>query len=171
MAYKPVRQRAHERSASYIGTLENPAGSNRGPDIDRWNKLAKVPLGSPYCASHQHAMYLAEGYELGGGWANADSYCPDLFMWGRGKGLEVFRPRRWDLVLFDWDQDGVLDHVGSVERVLALRWTRAGRFVGLVRTVEANTGPGLRGSQSDGDGVHRRWRWVNESTRFLRVAG
>ena len=35
----------------YIGVSEQPAGSNRGPLIDRWNTNVHVPLGSFWCAS------------------------------------------------------------------------------------------------------------------------
>lgn len=162
---KPVRIRALERAQRYIGVKETPPGSNRGVLIDQWNHTAGVPVGSPYCASFWHSMYDAEGVHVGGG-----AYCPTIYDWGVAKGFEVRRPFRGDAVLFDWDQNGELDHIGMVERVLALRWS-AGRFVGFVRTVEANTSAGLAGSQSNGDGVYRRWRWVNTSTRFLRVTG
>ena len=163
MSSVPLRLRVLERAQRYVGVGETPPGSNRGSLIDGWNRLAGVPLGSPYCASFGHAMYHAEGYELGGA-----AYCPAVLSWGRGKGFEVRRPLRGDISLYDWDQDGTVDHFGIVEKVLALRW-RGGRFVGLLRTVEANTSASLRGSPSNGDGVHRRWRWVNSSTRFLRV--
>lgn len=160
-----ARLRALERAHRYTFVREHPPGSNRGNQIDSWNEVAGVPLGSPYCASFHHAMFHAEGVELGGG-----AYCPTVYSWGKAHGYEVGRPFRGDSVLFDWNQDGELDHIGFVDKVLALRW-RGGRFVGLLRTVEANTSSGLSGSQSDGDGVYVRWRWVNASTRFLRVQG
>jgi hypothetical protein len=37
-----------------IGVEENPRGSNRGPEVDEYNRAAGVPLGSPWCASVQH---------------------------------------------------------------------------------------------------------------------
>lgn len=153
--------------------LRETNGPNRSPEIDRWNTKAGVPVGSPYCATCLHDAFNAVGYDLGGDFAHADSYCPSLLAWGRGKGLLRVRPYRGYVVLFDWDEDGVMDHVGIVEKVVGLRWTTRGgdrRFVGLIRTIEANTSAGLAGSQSNGDGVYRRLRWVNASTRFLRVA-
>lgn len=162
---KPARIRALERAHRYTWVREVPRGSNRSRKIDEWNRTAGVPAGSPYCDSFHHSMFWAEGVYVGGG-----AYCPATFDWGKAAGLEVTRPLRGDSVFFDWDGNGELDHVGFVDRVLALRW-RGGRFIGLLRTVEANTSSGLAGSQSDGDGVYVRTRWVNSSTRFLRIPG
>ena len=161
-------------AARYLGARETH-GSNRSPLIDRWNTYAGVPVGSPYCATFQHWVWneLAD-VDLGGNYWAADSYCPSLLAWGRKLGYERARPYAGYVVLFDFDEDGTMDHVGIVEKVIGLRWTAKNgtrRFVGLIRAIEANTSSGIRGSQADGDGVHRRTRWVNASTRFLRVPG
>lgn len=148
----------------FVGVREHPPGTNRGIAIDHWNRAAGVPLGSPYCDAFQHtAVWAPVGVTLGGG-----AYCPATLAWGQKLGYERTRPFKGYLVFFDWDQDGTVDHVGIVANVLALRW-KGGRFVGLIRTVEANTSSGLSGNQSEGDGVYMRVRWVNSSTRFLRI--
>lgn len=155
---------ALKEAQRHIGVREEPPGSNRGPLIDKWNEGAGVPVGSPYCEAFQHtAVWLPVGVKLGGG-----AYTPATVAWGQAQGYERRRPWRGYLVFFDWDRDGTVDHAGIVEKVLALRW-KGGRFVGLIRTVEANTSAGILGSQSDGGGVHRRLRWVNPGTRFLRI--
>lgn len=161
----PVHLRALDRATSYVGVRETPPGSNRGRLIDQWNRNARVPLGSSYCDSFHYSMFSALGVMLGGG-----AYCPTTFAWMQKQGWEKRRPLRGYSVFYDWNQDGILDHVGFIERVLAVRW-KNGRFVGWVRTIEANTSSGVKGSQSDGDGVYRRWRWVNSSTRFACVEG
>jgi len=38
-------------ASKYIGTQEQPIGSNRGPLIDRWNTNVNAPIGSFWCAS------------------------------------------------------------------------------------------------------------------------
>lgn len=167
MPQPPARLRALALAQKHVGVKENPPGSNRGALIDSWNRLANVPLGSSYCDAFVHAMFHDAGYELGDPKAD-DAYCPATLALCASNGWEVRRPLREDVVFYDWNADGVADHVGFVEHVLALRW-RGGRFVGLIRTVEANTSSGLRGSQSDGDGVYRRTRWVNSATRFVRI--
>jgi hypothetical protein len=41
----------------FVGTVENPPGSNRGELIDALNKAAGIPLGSPWCAAFATGMY------------------------------------------------------------------------------------------------------------------
>lgn len=53
-----------------------------------------------------------------------------------------------DLVCFDWDGDGLADHVGIVEA----------NYGGWIQTIEGNTSSGAAGSQSNGGGVWRRTR-------------
>ena len=53
-----------------------------------------------------------------------------------------------DLVCFDWDDDGIADHVGIVEA----------NYGGWIQTIEFNTSSGAAGSQSNGGGVWRRTR-------------
>ena len=53
-----------------------------------------------------------------------------------------------DLVCFDWDSDGIADHVGIVEA----------NYGGWLQTIEFNTSSGAAGSQSNGGGVWRRTR-------------
>lgn len=53
-----------------------------------------------------------------------------------------------DLICFDWDGDGVADHVGLVEA----------NYGAWVQTIEGNTSSGAAGSQSNGGGVYRRSR-------------
>jgi endolysin len=53
-----------------------------------------------------------------------------------------------DLICFDWDADGVADHVGMVEA----------NYGSWVQTIEFNTSSGAAGSQGNGGGVYRRTR-------------
>ena len=61
-----------------------------------------------------------------------------------------------DLVCFDWDDDGIADHVGIVEA----------NYGSWVQTIEFNTSSGAAGSQSNGGGVYRRSRdWFSPRER------
>lgn len=53
-----------------------------------------------------------------------------------------------DLVCFDWDGDGLADHVGIIEA----------NYGSWLQTIEGNTSSGTAGSQSNGGGVYRRSR-------------
>lgn len=55
-----------------------------------------------------------------------------------------------DLVMFDWQGDGVADHIGIVEVNHPDE--------GWIQTIEGNTSSGSGGSQSNGGGVYRRAR-------------
>ncbi|MFI6548505.1 hypothetical protein ACIBO9_35205 [Streptomyces prunicolor] len=65
-------------------------------------------------------------------------------------------------MFFDWDGDGVADHVGIVEKDSA-----AGA---VVARIEANTSSGAAGSQSNGDGVYHRIRYRSSILGFGRPA-
>lgn len=151
-----VRLRALARAAGYIGTAEMPPGSNRGTLIDGWNVGAGVPVGSAWCMSFIHGMYRAEGVTLGG-WAGVGNFAA----WAQAQGWTVGRPRRGDIGCLDWNGDSWPDHAVIVERVLALRWSPSGRFVGWLQYIAGN----------DGDAVTRRRLWVPSTSRFARIPG
>lgn len=65
-----------------------------------------------------------------------------------------------DLVCFDWDDDGISDHVGIVEA----------NFGDYLQTIEFNTAPGSGGSQGNGGGVYRRTRDWDSVTAVIRPA-
>lgn len=68
--------------------------------------------------------------------------------------------RKGDIVFFDWDHSGDCDHVGIVESVGSSRIT----------TIEGNTSSGNAGSQSNGDGVYRRYRTRSQIAKAIRPA-
>jgi len=162
-----VRERALRRALTFVGVKESPAGSNRGPLIDKWLRSAGIAVsetnpraqGAPWCMAFVHAMYKAEGVDLGGG--ASVGFFQD---WARKHGELVTRPLRGDIVCYDWDSNGWPDHVGIVVRVLALRW-RGKAFAGYVKTVEGNTSVS---NDSNGGQVMIRYRWVG-TCKFARV--
>lgn len=161
-----TRVKALNCAKKHVGVTENPPGSNRGPQIDKWNLAACGLTGVYWCASFVHGMYLEAGKNLPGG-----ASVLNVKTWARSQGDLVKRPRRADLVCFEfgegtWDFG---DHIGIVEKVLALRWSN-GTFTGRIQTIEGNTSSGLAGSQSNGGGVFRRRRWVRGiGAQFVRV--
>jgi len=59
------------------------------------------------------------------------AYCPYGVNWFKEKGAwqdRYYTPSPGDVIFFDWEQDGIADHVGIVEKVEN----------GLVHTVEGN---------------------------------
>lgn len=57
-----------------VGMLEEPPGSNRGPDIDALNLRAGVPLGSYWCASWVGHIWQNAGAEVPNGYASCDHW-------------------------------------------------------------------------------------------------
>ena len=165
MALTPVRRRALDRARRYIGVAEEPPGSNSGPrtgpfkgKIDEWLTKAAAQPGEPWCAAFAYSMLLLVDVKLPiqypasvGSWID----------WANEHGATVARPLYGDHVAYSWNgrTNHPNDHIGQVEKVLALPWPRNGhRF--LIRTVEGNAD----------DRVKRCWRWVDPLTvKFIRV--
>jgi peptidoglycan hydrolase-like protein with peptidoglycan-binding domain len=95
------------------------------------------------------------------------AYCPYVVNDARAGrfGLSIVQPnkvQRGDIVLFDWGGDGVADHIGLVT---------AGPGNGnSFTTVEGNTSGSSNGSQSNGDGVYQRTRYVSDVECFARFS-
>lgn len=95
------------------------------------------------------------------GITNFDSaYVPGRIATARARGWLVRREdaREGDLVCFDWDDDGVADHIGIVE--IKYAWS--------FQTIEGNTSGSWRGSQSNGGGVYRRVRSFDTVIAVIR---
>jgi len=162
------RLKALERARKYIGVKEHPAGSNHGVLIDKWCKLTNgLAGGYPWCAAFMYCMFLDAGVDLKKSGLNGPALVENWVAFARVRGWVVVRPLKGDVCCFDWDGNGWRDHIGIVDRVLAVRW-KAGRFVGWVRSVEGNT---AAGNDSNGGQVQTRWRWVNGSQVYVRVPG
>ncbi len=163
---KTYRATALLQAISFIGTKESPPNSNHGPRIDLWCKrCVGVAGGFPWCAAFIWCMFDNAGLKLV---IRNPALVQGWVTWARVNKYTVNRPLRGDVVCYDWNSDGTRDHVGIVERVLALRWTKDGKFIGWIRAIEGNTS---LGNDSNGGEVMRRWRWVNDFTVFIRVPG
>lgn len=169
---KPFPVRLVDRAKQFVGVKEHPPGSNRGPynqklkgGIDDWCRRANGLVGYAWCSAFACAMSEDCGYRIPEPRKASVGF---LEAWAEKVGKIVVRPFRGDLVCYRFDSDNWPDHIGIVDRVLALRW-RGGRFVGLIRTVEGNTSAGRSGDQANGGGVYVRWRWCDGRQKFIRL--
>lgn len=159
-----------EVAAARLGIRE-VGGNNQGPEVKKFLAEVGLPQGYAWCDAFQsYEEHAAAGHRL-----PIESASVLATFNEAGKlGWLVSRPRRGDLVLYDFDGDGQAnDHIGIVVRVLHLPSTR-GRAHGsyILRTVEGNTSSGRAGSQGDGGGVFIRTRVVRAgSVRFVRIPG
>lgn len=140
-----LRQAMLEKARSQLGLLET--GTNGGVILKYPNYFGRG--SEAWCAD-----FVSWVSQHSGGKMN-NPYCPsvvnELKASGNWKGTS--NPQPGDLVLFDWDDDGVSDHIGIVEKVNA---------DGSLTTLEGNTSkPG--GGQ---DGVWRKTRYVSDVLGF-----
>ncbi|WP_107417916.1 CHAP domain-containing protein [Streptomyces sp. CB03238] len=106
------------------------------------------------------------GYASG----NADvvgqfAYCPSHVNWFKKRGqwhkaTETIEPG--DILFFDWNDDGIADHVEIA--------TAASAPGATIATIGGNTSAGTAGSQSNGDGVYERTRYRSDILGFGRPA-
>lgn len=105
--------------------------------------------GIPYCAMFVSYCLNWAGFEAAG---LPGAYVPWILSANSDAGRLVANEdaQPGDLVMFDWQGDGVADHIGIVEENHPDE--------GWMQTIEGNTSPGSGGSQSNGGGVYRRAR-------------
>lgn len=105
--------------------------------------------GIPYCAMFVSYCLNWAGIEAAG---LPGAYVPWILSANSDAGRLVANEdaQPGDLVMFDWQGDGVADHIGIVEENHADE--------GWMQTIEGNTSSGSGGSQSNGGGVYRRAR-------------
>lgn len=167
------RLKALEQSKKYIGVKEHPPGSNRGPHIDRWTKWAterRFPktggiTGYPWCAAFVCGMVresckliVPEPKQAAVGFLEA---------WAKRVGSLLkpgVRPRKGDWVCYNFDSDNWPDHIGIIDKVIAVRWFN-GHFIGTIRTVEGNTSAG---NNANGGQVQVRYRSARRC-KFIRI--
>lgn len=133
------------------------AGSKYGRDYATRHGAYYGASGVPYCAMFVTWVLRAAGMEpVGGDFAyvpygiNAASKA--------GRLVEKHAAIPGDYLCFDWDGDGIADHVGFVE-------ANRGSWV---QTIEGNTSSGQAGSQSNGGGVYRRARNWDDVIAVIR---
>lgn len=136
-----------------VGTKEVPMGSNWGPRVSQYLNAAGISVPAEWCAAFVTWCYDRVGKKVT---FPGPALVQNWDNWAAAHGEVVIRPFRGDLVTFDWDNNNWFDHIGIVEKVLALRPFHVYWF----RSIEGNSG----------DMVARRWHWSNaQGTRFLRI--
>jgi len=155
-----VREQALVEARRWIGTKESPAGSNQCWATDWYGMVG------PWCAMAATYWFETAAQQLG-----RDSpsfvrgtyyaYCPYIVndAIAQRRGLKTTTdPAPGDLVVYDWDFDGIFDHVGIFEDGTSLSW----------HAIEGNTSTS---NQSNGGEVMRRTRSAGQAnTVFVRVA-
>ena len=100
-----------QRALADVGICEVPQSSNRGPQIDAYNRRAGVPVGSYWCASAVGAWWADAGAEVPAGYASCDHW----MSWARKTGRWSDRPAIGAAALYGVPGDA--QHIGVVVRL------------------------------------------------------
>ncbi len=147
-----------------IGMREEPPDSNVCP-ISREFGIGAVPwCMEAVSLAFKHGANLILGDQAPAPWGfwpgRGFAYVPAFEAWAKTRGYWIGRTRaeHGDVVVYDWNGDGLADHVGIVDT-----WTGGGRFV----AIEGNTGIG---NDSNGGELMRRDRYVSTVRGFARIS-
>lgn len=138
-------------AAREIGYTESPAGSNSNK-FGRWYGMDY----QPWCAIFVSYCFYNAGLPLPITTEKGFSYCPYGVQWFKDNGTWYSTPEVGDVVFYDWENDGVSDHVGIVETV---------NTDGSIIAIEGNTSVG---NESNGGQVMRRTRYQGDIAGFGR---
>ena len=146
-----------DKAASYIGTREDPPGSNNVIFNTHYYGGAVSGDWYPWCCAFVWDIFRMCGLSILFYDGQKTAYCPTFYNWAKQKGLVVPKEtaRYGDIVLFDWDGDGVADHIGFVESYNGVSYT----------TIEGNTSTG---NDSNGGQVMRRTRYASQIQAIVR---
>lgn len=150
-----LRNRALYRCSCSIGVHEQPPGSNRGPEVDRYQlHFGKEYLGTYWCASWLGFEFDHAALDVGVPMPfRISPSCGDILKRAHLTGRVIDSPSKIkpsDLVIFH------AEHIGVV----------TGVHDGWITTIEANTSP-TPGIQPNGGGVYPKRHQITSSMVFV----
>jgi hypothetical protein len=147
-------------AASYIGVKESPKGSNSVIFNTHYYGRHVSGAAYPWCMVFVWDIFRMAGLSRLFYAGNKAASCTVLMNWAKLRGQWATGDyRRGDVVIFDWERNGRMDHTGIVESVSADGKT--------LTTVEGNTGTD---NNSNGGEVMRRQRNIKYVVGAFRPA-
>lgn len=140
-----------------VGYVEGGGADGHSGNITKyWQELYPGGQGQPWCAAFQRWVDIhAGGPDLP---VANPYYCPSIVTYARQHGLwlPADQGSPGDMVLFQWNRNGVADHIGRIKA----------KGAGSYTTIEGNTsGTGQSGvSQRNGGGTYERTRSYSNGT-------
>jgi len=154
LAGKPLGDKIADEATKWISTKENPPGSNK-VKFSEWYGVT-----GPWCAMFVTWCGVTAGsksFSRSARYAYVPFMVNDAFATRNGLSRTP-TPVRGDLVAYDWNHDGVADHVGIFDK-----WTTGKTQFS---TIEGNTAVG---NDSNGGEVMRRQRNITDVQCFIHV--
>ena len=157
---------ALHKAQSQIGVKENPAGSNHGVIVDRYQEADNAAgTGYPWCASFMNWIFREVGRPLVE--LNLSASVGELLALARSEGWVVTKAQKGDLVCYDWNtltgpgQGDWPDHIGILESISPSGFS--------LTCIEGNTAVG---NDSNGGAVMRRADRTSQMVEaYIRVPG
>lgn len=142
----------------YIGVTEYPPNSNKVMFNTDYYGSAVSGADYPWCCAFVWDVFRIAGASKLFYDGKKTAYCPTVANWGKSAHLTVpiSQGRYGDIVLFDWDGDGVADHIGFIVKQYA---------DGSYLTIEGNT---AIGNDSNGGEVMYRTRYQYQICEIIR---
>lgn len=128
-----------------IGVKESPPGSNNVKYNTAYYGGAVNGENYAWCAAFIWWLFQQAGAPELYFDGKKTAYVPSLMVWARSGGLFAGDPAPGDLICFDFNGNGVADHIGICESATAKT----------VTTIDGNTGVG---NEANGGAVMRRTR-------------
>lgn len=141
-----------KKAISQIGTKEGKNNANKYGKAYGWDNVA-------WCVIFIWWLFMSCGASRLFYDGKKTASCTAVYKWAKAAGLLVnkYNAKAGDLVLFKFSSNPP-DHIGIVESAGASRLV----------TIEGNTSSGNSGSQSNGDGVYRRYRSYSQVYAVIR---
>lgn len=103
--------------AEQVGVTENPPGSNNVKYNTAYYGFQVNDPNYAWCATAvwwcMREASCSELYYDG----RKTAYVPTLYEWAKKEGLVRTEPEPGDWILFDWNENGIPDHIGTVQEV------------------------------------------------------
>ena len=154
----PTAKQVMTVAERYVGTKESPPNSNKVIFNTDYYGSAVSGSAYPWCCAFVWDVFRIAGASKLFYDGKKTAYCPTVANWGKSAHLTVpiSQGRYGDIVLFDWDGDGVADHIGFIVKQYA-----AGSYL----TIEGNT---AIGNDSNGGEVMYRTRYQYQICEIIR---
>ena len=146
------RVTALEIARKEVGTTEEGGGNNQ--KYGRWYRLNN----QPWCAIFvSYVLFFSKVITNSQKCASV----PIIYTWYKNNNKLTRSPKAGDLVFFDFNSDGIFEHIGFLNKDYM-------PYDDYFETIEGNTSPNSKGSQDNGDGVYIKQRHKSIKMAFAK---
>lgn len=110
----PTAKQIIDKALSFVGTYDG--GNNNVVFNTHFYGTSVSGSAYPWCCAFVWDIFRMCGASQLFNGGQKTAYCPTVLNWGRNSGLTVDKSqgKYGDIVLFDWNGDGIADHIGLI---------------------------------------------------------